>query len=299
MTDGTDSSNGRSAMGDDAEPSLVSYENRPLYVGHVVWDAGSSEPTSLHRHPHHELTIARGSATLLHDFDDVPLSGTAAILMAPGALHRWTVEGPLELWVVGISPGSVPQRSSQITDLSTRGLVAIPDHEADDLFGLLRLAKRRFEEAPDRPGLVANYVQALLDQLTAWASADRPRPGDRDDDLAGRFIAAIASFDRRRTVGEHASALGVSPGHLATVVRARTGRAPKDLIAQRLVLEAKRRLAHGNDSAAAIGRQLGFVDASQFGRWFQRHTAETPGGFRASVRQARQVDRAASETVDR
>ncbi|MEM9653742.1 MAG: helix-turn-helix transcriptional regulator [Actinomycetota bacterium] len=279
-------------------PSLVSYENRPLYIGHVVWGAGSSETTSLHRHPHHELTIADGTAVLHHDFDDVPVSGTTAVLMAPGVLHQWTINGPLELWVVGISPGSVRERSEKMAGLSLSGLVAIPGQETDDLFGLLRLAKRRFEEAPDRPGLAANYVQTLLDQLETWAVADRPRSGDRNDDLAARFIAALAEFDRRHTVAEHAAALGVSPGHLAAVVRARTGNAPKDLIAQRLLLEAKRRLAHSTDSAAAIGRQLGFVDASQFGRWFQRLSGGTPGGFRASVKLAGQVDHIASETVD-
>ncbi|MEM7273709.1 MAG: AraC family transcriptional regulator [Actinomycetota bacterium] len=280
------------------EPTLVSYVNRPLYVGHVVWGETANEHTSLHRHPHHELTIARGTATLQHDFDDVALSGTAAVLMAPGVLHQWKIDGPLELWVVGISPGSVPGRSQEIAALSWTGLFPIPEEEADDLFGLLRLAKRRFEEAPDRPGLVARYIQTLLDQLETWAVAGWPRPSDHDDDLSRRFIAAIAEFDRRYTVAEYASALGVSPGHLATVVRARTGQPPKDLIAQRLLLEAKRRLAHSNDSAAAIGRQLGFVDSSQFGRWFQRQAAETPGGFRASVKLARKVDSIASESLD-
>jgi hypothetical protein len=63
-----------------------------------------------------------------------------------------------------------------------------------------------------------------------------------------------------------------------------TGLSAKQLIDERVILEAKRRLSHADDSVATVAEQLGFQDASNFSAYFRRHTRSTPAAFRTAMR---------------
>ena len=82
-------------------------------------------------------------------------------------------------------------------------------------------------------------------------------------------------------VTEYAARLGYSPRTLNRLARAHTGRSAKQLIDERVVLEAKRLLSHGGASVADIAQGLGFDDPSNFSAYFLRHTGLRPGGFRS------------------
>src|SRR3546814_7961542 len=72
---------------------------------------------------------------------------------------------------------------------------------------------------------------------------------DRRFDLVRRFEALV---DRdpaaNRPVGDYAAALNVTPTHLARMVRAVTGRAPGDILHDRLVLAARRQRSEEHTS---------------------------------------------------
>ena len=54
----------------------------------------------------------------------------------------------------------------------------------------------------------------------------------------------------------------------------------KAFLVSRIVLEAKRLLAHTLLPVSTIGDQLGFDEATNFVKFFRRETALTPGAFR-------------------
>ena len=58
----------------------------------------------------------------------------------------------------------------------------------------------------------------------------------------------------------------------------------KQVIVERIILEAKRLLAHDNDTAARIGTDLGFDEPTSFARYFRRETDLTPAAFGATTR---------------
>lgn len=51
-----------------------------------------------------------------------------------------------------------------------------------------------------------------------------------------------------------------------------------------MILEAKRLLAHSDQSAARIADHLGFPSATHFSKFFHRGTGQTPIAFRDTVR---------------
>ncbi|MFD7664345.1 helix-turn-helix domain-containing protein [Streptomyces sp. NPDC059788] len=100
-----------------------------------------------------------------------------------------------------------------------------------------------------------------------------------------RFRDAVErGFTHSRRVEDYARQLGYSPRTLSRATAAATGVGAKEFIDRRVVLEAKRLLAHGDQTAARIAVRLGFADAANFAKFFQHRTGSTPISFRTEVR---------------
>ena len=91
-------------------------------------------------------------------------------------------------------------------------------------------------------------------------------------------------FRRWHLVTPYARHRGCSTKTLNRVCQAAANVTAKQVIVERIILEAKRLLAHGNDTAARIGADLGFDEPTNFAKYFRRETALTPATFRATTR---------------
>lgn len=71
---------------------------------------------------------------------------------------------------------------------------------------------------------------------------------------------------------------------MRTLARASSsvGMDAKEFIDQRVVLEAKRLLVHGDLTVAQCARQVDFDDTANFGKFFERQVGLPPGVFRHS-----------------
>jgi AraC-like DNA-binding protein len=83
-----------------------------------------------------------------------------------------------------------------------------------------------------------------------------------------------------KTPRDYAAKMNITPNYLNALCRKKSGKSAGELIRQRILLEAKRLLAHSTMSISEIAFQLGFEDNSYFGRYFRRYTRLTPGEFR-------------------
>ncbi|MFD0573977.1 helix-turn-helix domain-containing protein [Kitasatospora gansuensis] len=92
------------------------------------------------------------------------------------------------------------------------------------------------------------------------------------------------SFATTRSVEDYAARLGYSSRTITRACLAATGRSAKQLADARVALQARRLLAHTDLPVAAIGRALGFTEATNFGKFFARETGRTPGDFRRTHR---------------
>lgn len=87
-------------------------------------------------------------------------------------------------------------------------------------------------------------------------------------------------YARHHAVADYAALLHITPKALSKRL-ARYGHAtPNDLIKNRIMLEAKRLLAHTQLSVKEIGYKLGYEDTSYFIRLFTKQTAASPQTFR-------------------
>jgi AraC-like DNA-binding protein len=97
-------------------------------------------------------------------------------------------------------------------------------------------------------------------------------------------VALRAELEARlapvRPVADIAAALGYAPRTLSRACLAATGRTAKQLVDERVFLEARRLLVHTDSTVAGVGAALGFSEPTNFTKFFVRMSGRTPGAWR-------------------
>ncbi|MGQ1889448.1 AraC family transcriptional regulator [Thermophagus sp. OGC60D27] len=88
------------------------------------------------------------------------------------------------------------------------------------------------------------------------------------------------TFRIEKSVKKYALKMGLSEKHLNKITKAFLDKTPKQIIDERVILEAKRLLIHTNLSVKEIAYQTGFEDPTNFVKYFKKHTSHTPVRFR-------------------
>ena len=99
------------------------------------------------------------------------------------------------------------------------------------------------------------------------------------------LLAEVFDVIERRFAGplslrDVADSVGLTPGHLTTVVRQRTGRTVVDWITERRMTEARRLLGGTDLPVAEVARRVGLADAGYFARVFRAGNGTSPRAWR-------------------
>ncbi len=134
--------------------------------------------------------------------------------------------------------------------------------------------------------MLAAYLSVLLTYLSRlYTEQFKDSEISIDKLLLKSFQAKINECYRElHEVGDYASLLNISAGHLSETVKIQSGKPAIKHIHERLVLEARRLLFHTHNSLKEIAYDLGFSDASYFNRFFKRETGATPVEYRTNIR---------------
>lgn len=132
------------------------------------------------------------------------------------------------------------------------------------------------------PPLLAHLLAALVLRVLPVASAPGiPLPAQSAGVFASFRAAVEEHFADWHQVADYAGALGYDRRTLARATRAATGAGAKQFLDQRILLEAKRLLAHTDLPVGGCARALGFRDAANFTTFFQRGAGMPPSVWRA------------------
>ncbi len=220
-----------------------------------------------------------GTGRHMVDFVDHELARGTAIWVRPGQVQRWShVHDGFDADVVVFASSSIPDLPMFDRFLGTTATTQLgPDST------LMQQQIAWMADALQLTGdhsLAASAVSVLMRLFTRRAMA----AGSPDLTSAWRLVTAfVESIERnidQRAVVWHANRIGASARTVARSTAQANRRTPKELLDERVVLEAQRRLAWSDETVETIGRALGFSEASNFARYFRAHTGETPTSFR-------------------
>lgn len=134
--------------------------------------------------------------------------------------------------------------------------------------------------APSCARDIADALRLALTPLVAAAPGAAPDAGPVPAVFA-RFAAVVeAEFSRRHRVGDYEQAVHAGTKTIDRSVRRARGISAKRYLDERLALEARRRLATTDVTVAALARELGFSEATNFVKFYRRMTGATPAAMR-------------------
>lgn len=102
--------------------------------------------------------------------------------------------------------------------------------------------------------------------------------------LAEVFDVIEARYHEPISLKDVAAAVNLSPAHLTTTVRRKTGRTVQEWIAERRMAQARRLLVETDQTVQQIGHKVGYADPAYFARSFRRSHGTTPLRWRQAGR---------------
>jgi AraC family transcriptional regulator, transcriptional activator of pobA len=131
-----------------------------------------------------------------------------------------------------------------------------------------------------RQAAMAHLTLLLIDvaRMAADVVGDLRRSGEPL--LADVFDVIDRRHTERLALRDVADELGITPGHLTTVVRRRTGRTVQEWIVDRRMAEARSLLSETDLTIGEVARRVGVPDQGYFGRMFRRTHGVTPRSWR-------------------
>ncbi|WP_207956143.1 AraC family transcriptional regulator [Rubrobacter marinus] len=268
-------------------------------------DAGSAEGP----HSHDFLGLAyfeRGGGSLRLDDREWPVEDGDAFVIAPGEVigvgagmsgfrrgEGWTVSFPPE--VLGPqAPGAfLSWRAHPLLFPFVRGTgnpgaqrLRVPPGERASWSGRFsaldaELRRRRdgYREA------VLSHLTLLLVELSRLAADVVGDLRLKDEPLLAEVFGFIEErYAERISLKDVARAVGLTPGHLTTVVGRKTGRTVLEWISERRMAEARRLLVETDLPVEEVGRSVGYDTPGYFVRSFRRAHGTTPLAWRRAGR---------------
>ncbi|MEV5902403.1 AraC family transcriptional regulator [Streptomyces sp. NPDC052127] len=225
---------------------------------------------------HHLLALTSGDLRHTVDFAGHVLRPGSWLWVRPGQVQQWgaltQAEGTLILF------------RQEFLDAATATAARIDDPHAPVVSTPVAEDAEALDLAVEhlsREFRALGHLPLDVHLATVPVGSLAPEP----DETYLRFRDAVERhFTRTRRVEDYAHMLGYSARTLARATLTAAGLSAKEFVDRRVVLEAKRLLAHSDRTAAQVSDQLGFAHPSQFSKYFLHRVGRSPIGFRDVVR---------------
>lgn len=255
----------------------------------------------VHRIQFHLLVLVTGGRfTHMVDFEHYPCSRGTLLALHPGQVQRFERAPGWQGWVAMFRPEFLLPLPGPVVDGHVRERLPTAS-----IVGPLTLAaaseglRRIHDDAEALPptvetgALLRHQLYALLLRLAIEAGGRRTPEAGPTATLQRfhRFQAAVErDYVREHGLAGYAHRLGCSERSLTRAALDSAGVTAKVYLVNRIVLEAKRLLAHTVAPVSNIAADLGFAEATNFVKFFRREAGCSPGAFRRQQAQAGMAD---------
>jgi AraC-like DNA-binding protein/quercetin dioxygenase-like cupin family protein len=256
-----------------------------------------------HAHVHDFLVLAyfeRGAGTLRLGSREWPLSSGDAFVIAPGEVVRlsghdpgqpakgWCVFFPPELIAAELLGGSLGWRAHPLlyrfAGRAADGAQRLPVPAAERAAWSQHVQAIENELRQPRDGsaeaALAHLTLLLVSAARISVDIGQDLRQHREPLLAAVFEFIEAHYPEPISLAAVAAEVGLTPGHLTTVVRRKTGRSVQRWITERRMAEARRLLRETDLTVEAVATRTGYRQPSFFIKQFRRDHAVTPAAWR-------------------
>lgn len=155
---------------------------------------------------------------------------------------------------------------------------------------ILDMAIEEYNHPPLNKRMMGGLFQCFFELILTSQSEQTESKPTRQNDTGGpdgiyrKFLELLHNQDNslRNNVSYYANILHISPQLLNQHCQKEAGESASKIIADAIILEAKRLLLYTELSVREIGNLLNFNDDSHFVKYFKKYTNQMPVSYRNS-----------------
>lgn len=263
------------------------------------YDSRRDEIAVPHRTGFHQILWFRKPAKLVVDFLPLDVVPGTLVFLTSDTVHQFTEKACFDCKGIMFSEQFFVRSDADIRFLRTSNLfnsllpVTYLKPSVSDgrpFAGLI--AQMESELKAERDAFQNEILKNLLHNFLLYCERSlnaQPRYEVLRNEPALDYLIKFkelvdAHYRSHKQVSYYASELNMIQRRLAIATAKAFGKTPKQLIDDRLMLEAKRMLAHSMDSVKEVGFSIGFEEPTNFTKYFRKHSGITPAEFRKSWR---------------
>lgn len=239
------------------------------------------------------ICVTQGTSTHVVDFESVRCEPGSLLVLRPGKAHSFGQDEDWDGWMILFRSEFLWASSATAPDrTAASGLDALPAHLTLDAAEMpvvtaaiaqMREDARMDAASPNVHALLRYQLYTLLARIRIIHErhASHMTPHTRALQRFRDFESLVENkFTVWHQIARYAAQLGCSEKSLTRASMLAAGVNPKALITARIILEAKRMLAHSAWSVSRISESIGFSDLANFVKFFKREVGCTPTAFR-------------------
>lgn len=244
---------------------------------------------------YHIIWFQKGSPTHLVDFNPIKIKPNTILFLNKDTVQRFDKKGNFDGKAILFTDSFFWKTEADTKFLSSSILF-------NDLFSVSQLQLQKSspifadlfqqmetELSNTKDNYQSDILQNQLHNLLLHSDRERRKQNftevkkGADLDYVMLFKDLLESqFTKQKLVSNYAGQLRVTEKRLNQATSKILDKSPKQMIDERIMLEAKRLLAHTSESVKEIGFTLGFDEPTNFIKYFRKHHNSTPVEFRES-----------------
>lgn len=232
-----------------------------------------------HRHNFYELFVLQGQGNHLIDFKSYGFDGYTLHLICPKQVHLLNRKVETNGFVLKFDAVYLTEIKrlknfySQVLYNSKFEPVQEIKKEAFEIASLL------FQELKNKKRDAMKH-HSLVSFLTSFFKLEQAQENDKQTAFEEFLKELEKSYKEVKSASVYADKLNITLRQLNEVVKMKTGLSAKQFIQERLLLEAKRMLFHGELSVKEIAYELNFKEPAHFSNFFKKELGVSPNEFK-------------------
>ncbi len=251
-----------------------------------------------HRHDYYTVIWSHNDGGRhIVDYREYEMNPNDIFFVSPGQVHQVRHTSHADGTVILFTCDFLEQNSISadfVADLNLFSEIAdtppitINDKSAKVLQSLVGQMKQAFAtNDPFKDDMIGAYLKLFLIECNAFAH--EPLTENTQTLQSGKVILKKfkelleTRYSEWKKVGDYADELNLTPDYLNDVVKTTIGKTAKEMIQQRIILEAKRLGLHTDLTSKEIAYRIGFEDPSHFSKFFRNVEGSSFSEFRSAL----------------
>lgn len=253
----------------------------------------SKRITAPHKHDFFLVVLfTNGSGMHEVDFEKHEVTPGSIFMLSPGQAHYWElsadVEGVIlfhtqEFFEVSFQKQAIYEFPFFQSVQNSSAIFLKPEDQTKASYTFNSILKEFTNQDPLSGLKIASLLNVLyIDLSRVYSQTADETLGNVESNM--RYVAQLqqlieVNFKEERSPSWYADQLSITIRHLNRQVNLALGKSTSQLIAERVILEAKRLIVYDPSSLAKISYELGYEDYAYFSRLFKKWTGQTPMAF--------------------